>query len=46
MFSSRYTTDYGKLMAGTAIAAIPVLIAYLIAQRYLVQGISLTGLKE
>ncbi len=46
MFSSRYTTDYGKLMAGTALAAIPVLIAYLIAQRYLVQGITLTGLKE
>jgi multiple sugar transport system permease protein len=46
MFSSRYVTDYGKLMAGTAIAAIPVLVAYLIAQRYLVQGIALTGLKE
>ncbi len=46
LFSSRYTTDYGKLMAGTAIASIPVLVAYLMAQRYLVQGIALTGLKE
>lgn len=45
-FSSRYTTDYGKLMAGTAIAAIPVLVAYLLAQRYLEQGIAVTGLKE
>ena len=45
-FSSRYTTDYGKLMAGTAIAAIPVLIAYLVAQRYLVEGIAVSGLKE
>lgn len=45
-FSSRYTTDYGKLMAGTAIAAIPVLIAYLLAQRYLEQGIAVSGLKE
>ncbi len=45
-FSSRYTTDYGKLMAGTAIASIPVLIAYLMAQRYLQEGIAVTGLKE
>ena len=45
-FSSRYVTEYGKLMAGTAIASIPVLVAYLLAQRYLVQGIALTGMKE
>jgi multiple sugar transport system permease protein len=45
-FSQRYVTEYGKLMAGTAIAAIPVLIAYLLAQRYLVSGIALTGMKE
>jgi multiple sugar transport system permease protein len=45
-FSQRYVTDYGKLMAGTALAAIPVLIAYLLAQRYLVRGIALTGMKE
>lgn len=45
-FSQRYVTEYGKLMAGTALAAIPVLIAYLLAQRYLVQGIALTGMKE
>ncbi|WP_034337792.1 carbohydrate ABC transporter permease [Deinococcus misasensis] len=45
-FSSRYTTDYGKLMAGTAIASIPVLVAYLIGQRYLEQGLSAGGSKE
>lgn len=45
-FSQRYVTEYGKLMAGTALAAIPVLIAYLLAQRYLVQGIALTGMKD
>jgi multiple sugar transport system permease protein len=45
-FSQRYVTDYGKLMAGTALAAIPVLVAYLLAQRYLVSGIALTGMKE
>jgi multiple sugar transport system permease protein len=45
-FSQRYVTEYGKLMAGTAIAAIPVLIAYLFAQRHLVSGIALSGMKE
>ncbi len=45
-FSTRYTTEYGKLMAGTALAAIPPLIAYLIAQGYLEQGIAVTGMKE
>lgn len=45
-FSQRYVTEYGKLMAGTALASIPVLIAYLLAQRYLVQGIALTGMKD
>lgn len=45
-FSQRYVTEYGKLMAGTAIAAVPALVAYLLAQRYLVQGIALSGMKE
>ncbi|MGI8746743.1 MAG: carbohydrate ABC transporter permease [Deinococcus sp.] len=45
-FSQRYVTDYGKLMASTALAAVPVLIAYLIAQRYLVAGLATSGMKE
>lgn len=45
-FSSRYWTAYGKLMAGTAIASLPVLIAFLFAQRYFIKGMSLTGLKD
>lgn len=45
-YSQRYQVEYGKQMAGTAIAAIPVLIAYLLAQRYLVQGIAFTGMKD
>jgi len=46
LFSSRYITEFGKLMAGTTIASIPVLIAFLIAQRYFVQSVALTGLKD
>lgn len=45
-FTQRYVTEYGKLMASTAIASIPVLIAYLLAQRYLIAGLSTTGMKE
>lgn len=45
-FSSRYWTAYGKLMAGTAIASIPILIAFLAAQPYFIRGMSLTGLKD
>jgi multiple sugar transport system permease protein len=44
--ASRYTTLYGRLMSSTALAAIPAVIVYLVAQRQLVQGISLTGIKE
>lgn len=45
-FSARYTTEYGKLMASTTLAAVPALIAYLVAQRFLEAGLSTTGLKE
>ncbi len=45
-FSQRYTTEYGKLMASTTLAAVPALIAYLVAQRFLEAGLSTTGLKE
>ncbi|MEX2535856.1 MAG: carbohydrate ABC transporter permease [Trueperaceae bacterium] len=45
-FSSRYWTAYGKLMAGTAIASLPVMIAFLFAQPYFIRGMSLTGLKD
>ncbi|HWG85471.1 MAG TPA: carbohydrate ABC transporter permease [Deinococcales bacterium] len=45
-YSQRYQVEYGKQLAGTALAAIPVLIAYLLAQRFLVQGIAFTGMKD
>ena len=45
-FSSLYWTAYGKLMAGTAIASVPILIAFLFTQRFFIRGMSLTGLKD
>ena len=40
-----YTFEYGQLMAGAVIAALPVLVLYLAMQRYIVQSVAATGLK-
>jgi len=41
----QYTFDYGKLMAGAAVTAVPVLLIYMFLQRYIVQSVAMTGLK-
>jgi multiple sugar transport system permease protein len=41
----QYTFDYGKLMAGALVVTLPVLLLYIFLQRYIVQSISMTGLK-
>jgi multiple sugar transport system permease protein len=38
-------THYPIIMAGGVIASVPVLIIYLFAQRYIIQGVSRSGLK-
>jgi multiple sugar transport system permease protein len=40
-----YDTDYAVIMAGGVLASIPVLILFLIAQRYIIEGVSRSGLK-
>ncbi|AGB41262.1 ABC-type sugar transport system, permease component [Halobacteroides halobius DSM 5150] len=45
LLQDNYATQYGKLMAGAFISAIPVIIIFFFVQRYFVQGISLTGMK-
>ncbi len=40
-----YVFEYGPLMAGAVIAAVPVLVLYLLLQRYIVQSVAMTGLK-
>ena len=40
-----YNTNYTVIMAGGVIASIPVLILYLFAQRYIIEGVSRSGLK-
>jgi multiple sugar transport system permease protein len=38
-------TDYGLLLAGAVVVVVPVLVVFLLLQRYLVQGIAMTGIK-
>lgn len=40
----RYTTQYGTIMAGVSLASIPIIIVYIVFQRWVVRGIALTGL--
>jgi multiple sugar transport system permease protein len=40
-----YSTRFPLLMAGAVIAAVPVLIVYIFAQRYIVQSVTSSGIK-
>ena len=44
-FRREGTTDWTLLMAGTMIATVPILIIFILGQRYFTQGIALTGIK-
>jgi multiple sugar transport system permease protein len=44
-FQGAYTAQYGLLMAGATMAAIPVLIIYIVAQRWIVQSVASAGVK-
>jgi multiple sugar transport system permease protein len=45
ILQNAYTTDYAVIMAGGVVAAIPVLIVFIFAQKYVIQGVSRSGLK-
>jgi len=45
-FKSQFTMDYGLLMAGTVIATIPMIIIFLIGERFFIQGVATTGMKN
>ena len=44
-FQSLHTTDWTLLMAGSLMMILPILIVFLVTQRYFVEGIKLTGIK-
>lgn len=44
-FKGLHATDWGLMMAGSTISIIPVLIIYIIAQKQIIEGVALTGIK-
>lgn len=41
----RYETEWNLVMAGATVSVIPILIVYIVAQRHVVRGVALSGLK-
>lgn len=46
LFSGQNISFYGPVMAGAVISMIPLLIVYIFAQKYFVQGVAMSGMKE
>jgi len=45
MFKGKYTVDWSLIMAASTISIIPVLVVYLVCQKHIIEGITITGLK-
>lgn len=41
----RYETAWNLLMAGSTVAVLPILFVYLVGQKYVIRGVTLSGLK-
>jgi multiple sugar transport system permease protein len=44
-FQGQYSAEYGLLMAGTVITAVPVLLFYIFAQRFIIESVASSGVK-
>jgi multiple sugar transport system permease protein len=42
---AEFTADYGGVMAGAVLAVVPVLIVFVILQRFFIQGVVMSGLQ-
>ncbi|HUQ22579.1 MAG TPA: carbohydrate ABC transporter permease [Gaiellaceae bacterium] len=45
LLQGSYTTSYEIIMAGAVVATLPALILFIIAQRFVIEGVSATGIK-
>jgi multiple sugar transport system permease protein len=45
LFQSEHLTEWGQVFAASLVALIPVIVIFIVFQRYFVQGISTTGIK-
>ena len=46
LLKTQYQTNYGLIMAGAALAAVPIIIVFLLFQKYFTKGIMLGAVKE
>jgi multiple sugar transport system permease protein len=46
LFQGAHVTEFGLLMAASTLVILPVLAIFFFTQRYFIQGITLTGLKQ
>jgi multiple sugar transport system permease protein len=44
-FQFKFSSDYGKLMAGSTVSVLPMLCIFLILRRRIIDSVALTGLK-
>jgi multiple sugar transport system permease protein len=44
-FIGQYDAQYAMIMAGSVISVVPILVIFLLGQRYFVRGIATTGMK-
>ena len=44
-FKGIYTTQWNLVMAGSVLSVVPILVAYLCAQKYFIEGIAFSGVK-
>jgi multiple sugar transport system permease protein len=45
MFQYKFTVDYGLITAGSVISILPIMIVFIFCRRFIIEGITLTGLK-
>lgn len=44
-FMGKFTVEYGVLLAGACLVILPIMTAYMLAQKYFIQGIAMSGMK-
>ena len=45
LLQGSYTTSYEIIMAGAVVATVPALVLFILAQRFIIEGVSSTGIK-
>ncbi len=43
--TGRYNSEWGEIMAGVVLMSLPMVVLYLIGQKYFLRGLGFTGVK-